>query len=370
MSQYFQGQVTSEQQFQFIPRQPTEPQQGPTRGQPQPPTRFTNAGVTNPSVRPSVLSDNVPTVPAVTSFERFRPSEATDIENNFRFNPSPRPQPQPRPQFQPQQPPVFQEEPSFPPRLPVEQPRSLPQFTNSQTSVRTPTFTQPPAISIEPISGQGIINRGQPNLVASESETTGTAFRGRQRVRVRPEQVDTGVNRGRVRTKIRFDDANEDAVNVETETIAPPTTAGRGRTRSRFSGTRSRAPTSSRVVVTGTRKRQRIRDNVNDNINTEDIDNNLPEENRSPDIGSLSVRRKVNRIPNFTSRRKPANPTEIPVTRIPPRRRLRPFTIDDDQETVGFETESPEIVLENIEAEDQDEGGISVLPVSTVRFTF
>ena len=99
MSQYFQGQVTSEQQFQFIPRQPTEPQQGPSRGQPQPPTRFTNAGVTNPSVRPSVLSDNVPTVPAVTSFERFRPSEATDIENNFRFNPSPRPQPQPRPQF-------------------------------------------------------------------------------------------------------------------------------------------------------------------------------------------------------------------------------------------------------------------------------
>ena len=369
MSQYFQGQVTSEQQFQFIPRQPSEPQQGPTRGQPQPPTRFTNAGVTNPSVRPSVLSDNVPTVPAVTSFERFRPSEATDIENNFRFNPSPRPQPQPRPQFQPQQPPVFQEEPSFPPRLPVEQPRSV-QFTNSQTSVRTPTFTQPPAISIEPISGQGIINRGQPNLVASESETTGTAFRGRQRVRVRPEQVDTGVNRGRVRTKIRFDDANEDAVNVETETIAPPTTAGRGRTRSRFSGTRSRAPTSSRVVVTGTRKRQRIRDNVNDNINNDDIDNNLPEENRSPDIGSLSVRRKVNRIPNFTSRRKPANPTEIPVTRIPPRRRLRPFTIDDDQETVGFETESPEIVLENIEAEDQDEGGISVLPVSTVRFTF
>ena len=183
---------------------------------------------------------------------------------------------------------------------------------------------------------------------------------------MRPEQVDTGVNRGRVRTKIRFDDVNEDNLDVETETIAPPTTAGRGRTRSRFSGTRSRVPTSSRVVVTGTRKRQRVR---GDNINTEDIDNNLPEEDRSPDIGSLSVRRKVNRIPNFTSRRKPINPTEIPVTRIPPRRRLRPFTVDDDQETVGFETESPELVLETIENED-DDGGISVLPVSTVRFTF
>ena len=153
-----------------------------------------------PSARPALAgSDNVPTVPAVTSFERFRPSEATDIENNFRFNPSPRPQPQPQfQQPQPGQPPVFAEDPrssGIAPRFPLEQSQQFPNSQRqfpipSQTSQRTPTFTIPPAISIEPISGTGVISRpGQASLVAAESETTGSAFRGRQRVRVRPDLV-------------------------------------------------------------------------------------------------------------------------------------------------------------------------------------
>ena len=153
-----------------------------------------------PSARPALAgSDNVPTVPAVTSFERFRPSEATDIENNFRFNPSPRPQPQPQfQQPQPGQPPVFAEDPrssGIVPRFPLEQSQQFPNSQRqfpipSQTSQRTPTFTIPPAISIEPISGTGVISRpGQASLVAAESETTGSAFRGRQRVRVRPDLV-------------------------------------------------------------------------------------------------------------------------------------------------------------------------------------
>ena len=355
----FQGQVTSEQQFQFIPRQPSEPQQPQqnrfTQPQPQPPTRFT------PSARPATGSDGVPTVPAVTSFQRFQPSEATDIENNFRFNPSPRPQ-----QFQPQpaaQPPVFQEEPR---RLPLNPGQ---QFQNSHTSVRTPTFTIPPAIKIEPIAGSGVIQRQplpsleparQPlqNLDTSESETTGTAFRGRQRLRVRPEQVERlrpdpeTLTRNRNRAKIRFTDA-EDTESEETETV-PPTTAGRVRTRSRFPLNRSRAATAPRAPLTGARKRQRFR-GVADDDTTENIDNTLQEEDRRSDIGSS--RRKVNRIPNFTSRRKTTQSPEAPtVTRIPPRRRLKPFQPQEEQET-----ERPAV------EEFEPEGGISVQTVSTVR---
>ena len=67
------------------------------------------------------------------------------------------------------------------------------------------------------------------------------------------------------------------------------------------------------------------------------------------------------RIPNFTSRRKTTPPPEQPVTRIPPRRRLKPFPSEDDQEVVGFETERPEVFLQR-----EEEEGISVQPVSTV----
>ena len=51
--------------------------------------------------------------------------------------------------------------------------------------------------------------------------------------------------RSKVRSKIRFADAVEEQpepVQEEAETQAPPT-AGRGRTRSRFGGTRTRVPT-------------------------------------------------------------------------------------------------------------------------------
>ena len=51
--------------------------------------------------------------------------------------------------------------------------------------------------------------------------------------------------RSKVRSKIRFTDAVEEqpeSVQEEAETQAPPT-AGRGRTRSRFGGTRTRVPT-------------------------------------------------------------------------------------------------------------------------------
>ena len=99
---FLQGQVTSEQQFSFLPRQPQAQPQPQPQPQPQAPTRFspTNGGFVSPSARPQVVSqDNVPTVPAVTNFERFRPSEATELEPaNLRFQPSPRPafeQPQP-----------------------------------------------------------------------------------------------------------------------------------------------------------------------------------------------------------------------------------------------------------------------------------
>ena len=111
------------------------------------------------------------------------------------------------------------------------------------------------------------------------------------------------------------------------------------------------------MSVTGARKRQRFRENSN----TEGGNQVVPEEPRRQG----APRRKVNRVPNFTSRRKTTPPPEAAVTRIPPRRRLKPFTVEDDQETVGFETERPEVFLQQ-EEEDEDEG-ISVQPVSTVR---
>ena len=352
---FFQGQVTSEQQFSFLPRQPqAQPQPQP---QPQAPTRFspTNGGFVSPSARPQVVSqDNVPTVPAVTNFERFRPSEATELEPaNLRFQPSP------RPAFEQPQPPVsvFQQEPA------VNPPASFP--NSHSNTLRTPTFTVPPALSIEPISSQGVISR--PNLVAQESETTGTAFRGRQRVRVRPDQVDTG-GRQRVRTKVRF--GEQEAEQVEVETEAP---VRGGRTRSRFTGTRTRTPTAPRVVATGQRKRQRQRDQELPNTD-------LPEEDRRSVVGS--PRRKVNRVPSFTSRRKTTPPPEAPATRLPPRRRVKPVSFSG-QET-ELETENPATVFETPSTKSseallrellgsrpdparQEDEGIAVLPASTVR---
>ena len=109
--------------------------------------------------------------------------------------------------------------------------------------------------------------------------------------------------------------------------------------------------------MTGARKRQRLRESSTDGNEV------LPEEPRRQGV----PRRKVNRVPSFTSRRKTTPPPEAAVTRIPPRRRLKPFKVEDDQETVGFETERPEIFLQQEEEEDE---GISVQPVSTVRLLY
>ena len=308
------------------------------------------------------MADNVPTVPAVTNFERFRPSEASDLDTSLRFQPSP------RPAFE--QPQVFQQEPAVPAVVPAQA-----AFPNSHSNtVRTPTFTVPPALSIEPISSQGVISR--PNLVAQESETTGTAFRGRQRVRVRPEQVDTGV-RTRVRSKVRFGEQELESGETETQSPGQTGTASRGgRTRSRFSPSRprerERAPTAPRVVATGQRKRQRVNKELTGN------QQELPEEDRRS--GGASPRRKVNRVKNFTSRKKTTPPPDVPVTRIPPRRRVKPFTFETG-ETNGFETESPaifespstksseallrELLGSRQEATPEDEG-IAILPASTV----
>ena len=360
-----QGQVTSEQQFSFVPRQP----------QPQPPTpnRFNPgpAGFVSPSARPQVgggSQDNVPTVPAVTNFQRFRPSEASDVETNLRFQPSPRP--------------AFEQQPAqanpgiFPPQAP-QAPQAFP--NSHSNTLRTPTFTVPPSLSIEPISSQGVISR--PSLVAQESETTGTAFRGRQRLRVRPDQVDTGSGtRTRLRTKVRFG-GEEEVEAAELETEAPPaTTAARGgRTRSRFSPSRARAPTGSRLVATGQRKRQRFNQNNNNNNNNKD----LPEEDRRSGAAG-SPRRKVNRVPNFTSRRKTTPPPEVPVTRIPARRRKKPINFDQDERAEvqtesplsqfdsGVSTKSSEALLRELLSSSKESSstltdeGIEVLPASTV----
>ena len=112
------------------------------------------------------------------------------------------------------------------------------------------------------------------------------------------------------------------------------------------------------MSVTGARKRQRLRESSSDGNEV------LPEEPRRQG----APRRKVNRVPNFTSRRKTTPPPEAAVTRIPPRRRLKPFRVEEDQETVGFETERPEIFLQQ-EVEEEEDEGISVQPVSTVRFS-
>ena len=358
-----QGQVTSEQQFAFVPRQP--------QAQPPPPNRFnpSGSGFVSPSVRPQVGSqDNVPTVPAVTNFQRFRPSEASDVETNLRFQPSP------RPAFE-------QPAPANPSVFPAASPQGgQAGFPNSHSNtLRTPpAFTVPPSLSIEPISSQGVISR--PNLVAQESETTGTAFRGRQRLRVRPDQVDTGT-RTRLRNKVRFggeeqeQQVEEVVESVEDETETPPTAARGGRTRSRFSASRARAPTGTRVVATGQRKRQRFNKNIN---------NDLPEEDRRSVAGS--PRRKVNRVPNFTSRRKTTPPPDVPVTRIPPRRRQKPISFDE-AERAEVETESPlgqfdsslntkstkssdallrELLSSSRDTSPQTDEGIAVLPASTV----
>jgi hypothetical protein len=142
------GSVTSEQQFQFVPRQQQQTVSS---------NRFNPGFVSSPSARPFTADprDNVPTVPAVTSFEKFRSNEATDPQNRFRFNPSARP-------FS-----VFNTNQNreggqagiFPPRLSVEEVT----FSNSRTpEVRLsglPDTTT--SLSVEPVSVSGILSRFQ-----------------------------------------------------------------------------------------------------------------------------------------------------------------------------------------------------------------
>jgi len=377
ITRFPEGSVTSEQQFSVVPRQQGQQSQ-PQFQQVQPaqqaqPNRF-NSGFSSPSVRP--FTDNVPTVPAVTSFDRFRPSEATD--NSFRFQPSQTPEQK------------FSQESSnsaiFPPRLQVEQAT----FPNSHTVRVPPTFSLRPDVatvpSVEPVSVSGIINR-IPGIQSSESEITGTAFRGRKRLRPRFESSETG-GRSRLRNKVKIsilEEDNEDDEEEENDTV-PPTTASRGRLRSRFTGSsprslkpkpelksRPRLPTGTRVIPTGKRRRQKFGKNKSEEDNNDDIENNnVPEEEDRRSTNS-APRRKLNRLPGqFTSRRKTTNPTDTPVTRIPPRRRFRPSSFTN-QESPDFQTESPQLFSEEDEEEETssevfsttNEDGISVLPIST-----
>jgi len=375
ITRFPQGSVTSEEQFSFVPRQQQQPSQ-PQFQQVQPAqqtqsNRFNpgSPGFASPSVRP--FTDNVPTVPAVTSFDRFRPSEATD--NSFRFQPSQRPEES-----------NSQENSNsaiFPPRLQVEQAT----FPNSHTVRVPPTFSLRPDVatspSVEPVSISGIINRS-PVIPTSEIESTGTAFRGRKRLRPRFESSETG-GRSRVRSKVKISVLEEKDEDDEENDTVPPTTSSRGRLRSRFSGSsprslvskaesRPRVPTGPRIVPTGKRRRQKFGKSQNEEENNEDIENNNVPEEEDRRSDTSAPRRKLNRLPGqFTSRRKTTNPTEVPITRIPLRRRLRPLSFGNDQETIDFETESPQIFID----EDEDssfetfpttnKNGISVLPIST-----
>ena len=336
-----QGAVTSDQQFSFVPR----PQQQPGRFAP-------------PSARPA--TDNVPTVPAVTSFDRFRPSEATD---NFRFQPSPRPGELVgrAPGLAPGQ----DSSAAFPPRLTLE-----PQFPNSRTpeTVRGGQF-QVTAPSVEPISVSGVLGRA-PGLAAQQSETTGTAFRGRKRLRTRPVESST---RSRVRSKVKISLLEEptDEELEEADTV-PPTT--RSRVRSRFpatSGTRTRVPTGTRIVPTGNRKRQRTRPTAPTESEESEEDRVVAEEDRRADIAT-APRRKLNR-PGLTARRKTTVSPSEPATRPPFRRRLRPFpALDLETGVAAGETESPQFpsgeegagLLDLIPTVNT--AGISVQPVSSV----
>merc|ERR1712106_404852 len=127
-----------------------------------------------------------------------------------------------------------------------------------------------------------------------------------------------------------------------------------------------------RIVPTGKRRRQKFGKSQNEEENNEDIENNNVPEEEDRRSDTSAPRRKLNRLPGqFTSRRKTTNPTEVPITRIPLRRRLRPLSFGNDQETIDFETESPQIFID----EDEDssfetfpttnKNGISVLPIST-----
>merc|ERR1712106_889827 len=127
-----------------------------------------------------------------------------------------------------------------------------------------------------------------------------------------------------------------------------------------------------RIVPTGKRRRQKFGKNRSEEENNEDIENNNVPEEEDRRSDTSAPRRKLNRLPGqFTSRRKTTNPTEVPITRIPLRRRLRPLSFGNDQETIDFETESPQIFID----EDEDssfetfpttnKNGISVLPIST-----
>ena len=372
ITRFPEGTVTSEQQFSLVPRQQTQSSSPQFQQVQQSQSNRFNSGFPSPSVRP--FTDNVPTVPAVTSFDRFRPSEASD--SSFRFQPSQRPDES------------FSQESSnsaiFPPRLNVEQAT----FPNSHTVRVPPTFSLRPDVvtapSVEPVSVSGIINRNP--VSSTEGESTGTAFRGRKRVRPRFEPSETG-GRNRVRNKVKISVLKEkDEEDEEENDTVPPTTASRGRLRSRFSAsaprslgsdskTRSRLPTGPRVIPTGKRRRQKFGKSHSSEDNDEDIENNNVPEEEDRRSGLSSPRRKLNRLSgHFTSRRKTTSAPDIPVTRIPPRRRLRPFSFGNDQDLDSSETESPQFLInqdENDEIQSEEDistindNGISVLPIST-----
>lgn len=368
------GSVTSEQQFQFVPRQ---------QQQTVPANRFIPGFAPQPSARPFTLDprDNVPTVPAVTNFEKFRPGEATQS----RFSPSPRP-------FS-----VFNTDQNsqggqagiFPPRLSVEQVT----FSNSRTpEVRLPGFPDTTtSLSVEPVSVSGILNR-IPGVISADQdvEDTGNAFRGQSRLQSRGNTFDPSGGRGRGRNKVKLENEDQDYLS-ETETELP-ITSSRGRVRSRFNtgvtgtrttgsraqGTRTRVSTGSRASPTGKRRRQRLGARGEQEIDVEeDIENNkLPEEERRSESSFGGNRRKVNRISGqFTSRRKNTKPTVFTPgasgTRVPVRKRIHPALLSSvNEDETNLNTESPGIIIDEEDLRSQrfelstSQNGISVLPIS------
>merc|ERR1712013_229256 len=199
------------------------------------------------------------------------------------------------------------------------------------------------------------------------------------------ESSETG-GRSRLRNKVKIsilEDNDDDEEEEESDTV-PPTTASRGRLRSRFTGSsprsskpelksRPRLPTGTRVIPTGKRRRQKFGKNRSEEDTDDDIENNNVPEEEDRRSSNSAPRRKLNRLPGqFTSRRKTTNPTEAPVTRIPSRRRFRPSSFTN-QESPDFQTESPQFFSEDDEDEETssevfsttNENGISVLPIST-----
>ena len=129
------------------------------------------------------------------------------------------------------------------------------------------------------------------------------------------------------------------------------------------------------MIPTGKRRRQKFGKSHSSEDNDEDIENNNVPEEQDRRSGLSSPRRKLNHLSgHFTSRRKTTSAPDIPVTRIPPRRRLTPFSFGNHQNFDNSETESPQFLInqdENDEIQSEEDistindDGISVLPIST-----